>query len=245
MGREIERADGADRRHADVRRICWRRGLRRGRPSVGVACCGRLVDEEHAGNDPEDSATCCWRSSRRSPRVAPSQSCLTARTTMRSRVHGGYGSPATTPWISVSRRRPANPVHGRAPIGPGADLLGRRPPCRAEPRSACFAGRMQHHQRRDRPVALGRATLRPSRSRLHLLEVAGILRAEHRPVVAAGRRVGLPEAPGHLVIGSLSLDIERWPRGRRRLRGHRLAAEYLLQPRTSEGVRAAGSAGRP
>jgi len=215
--------------HADVRRMLL---ASKAYVEGGLALelyCAKLVDEEHAGNDPE-TAHLLLEILTPIAKSWPSQWCLVANDHA-IQVHGGYGYTRDYPVEQFWRDNRLNPIHEGTHGIQALDLLGRKVTMHGGAALGLLAERMRSTI--SAGVSAGGAAAAHAgalESQLaRLLEVTATLWADADPVVALADASAYLEALGHLVVAWLWLDIELVATGPEPFfAGKRLAAEYFF-----------------
>ncbi|HEX6886714.1 MAG TPA: acyl-CoA dehydrogenase [Candidatus Nanopelagicales bacterium] len=194
-----------------------------------VLYCGRLVDEEHAGIDPE-AAHLLLEILTPIAKSWPSQWCLAAND-LAIQVHGGYGYTREYPVEQLWRDNRLNAIHEGTHGIQALDLLGRKVTMQSGAALGLLAQRMRATIERGRTAggapAAHAGALAAQLDRL--VEVTALLWADLDPAVALADATTYLEALGHLVVAWLWLDVELVATGPDQVQaGKRLAAEYFF-----------------
>jgi len=234
QGRPVDAKDPATAmvpivEHPDVRRMLL---AAKSYVEGGLALalyCGRLIDEERAGPDPE-SAHLLLEILTPIAKSWPSQWCLAAND-LAIQVHGGYGYTREYPVEQLWRDNRLNPIHEGTHGIQALDLLGRKVIMQDGAALHLLAGRMRE--------TIARASAAGGRCATHaatlkgylgwLLEVTRTLWASGDAAAALADSAVYLEAFGHVVVAWLWLDVELVAQGDAALYvGKRAAAEYFF-----------------
>ncbi|MEJ8279499.1 acyl-CoA dehydrogenase [Pseudonocardia spirodelae] len=217
-------------RHADVRRMLLAQKAYAEGALALVLYCGRLVDEERTGPDPE-GAHLLLETLTPIAKSWPSQWGLEANA-LAIQVQGGYGYTREYDVEQHYRDNRLNPIHEGTHGIQAADLLGRKVVMAGGAGFAALCDRVRDTVARagedggtaDEAAQLGAALDR-------LVEVTGLLH-DHPDVEARLANAGVYlEAAGHVVVAWLWLDQVLAAAGREDdlARGKRAAARFFFR----------------